>query len=64
MREPTEENGFGYEAAEVMRCLGAGERESPIMPLDETVSVLETMDEIRASWGLRYPGEEESPAAR
>jgi predicted dehydrogenase len=64
VREPTEENGFRYEAAEVMRCLAAGERESPIMPLDETVSVLETMDEIRGSWGLRYPGEEESPAGR
>ena len=58
VREPAEENGFRYEAAEVMRCLGAGEGESPIMPLDETVSVLETMDEIRRSWGLRYPGEE------
>jgi predicted dehydrogenase len=64
VREPTDENGFGYEAAEVMRCLGAGETESPIMPLDETVCVLETMDEIRESWGLRYPGEEESPAGR
>jgi hypothetical protein len=34
------------------------------MPLDETVSVLEAMDEIRSSWGLRYPGEEAGPAAR
>jgi predicted dehydrogenase len=64
VREPAEGNGFGYEAAEVMRCLGAGERESPVMPLDETVSVLETMDALRESWGLRYPGEEGSPAAR
>ncbi len=64
VREPTEENGFRYEAEEVMRCLGAGEGESRIMPLDETVSVLETMDGIRASWGLRYPGEEESPTGR
>jgi predicted dehydrogenase len=64
VREPTEENGFEYEAAEVMRCLAQGERESPVMPLDETVDVLEAMDEIRASWGLRYPDEEESPAAR
>ena len=54
---PTQENGFGYEAAEVVRCLKAGERESEIIPLDETISVLETMDEIRAAWGLRYPGE-------
>ena len=58
VREPTEENGFRYEAAEVMRCLRAGEMESAIMPLDETVSVLETMDEIRKAWGLRYPGED------
>lgn len=64
VREPAEKNGFRYEAAEVMRCLGAGERESPIMPLDETVAVMETMDEIRAAWGLRYPGEKESPARR
>ncbi len=59
-QEPTEENGFRYEAAEVMRCLGAGERESPIMPLDETISVLVTMDGIRKTWGLRYPGEEDA----
>lgn len=64
VKEPAEENGFRYEAAEVMRCLRVGEKESQIMPLDETVSVLETMDEIRASWGLRYPGEEGSPADR
>ena len=61
VREPTQENGFQYEAAEVMRCLGAGERESAVMPLDETVSILETMDGIRAGWGLRYPGEESGP---
>lgn len=64
VREKNEDNGFRYEAAEVMRCLAAGERESPIMPLDETVAVLEAMDGIRASWGLRYPGEEADPAAR
>lgn len=52
-------NGFAHEAVEVMRCLRAGEKESGVMPLDETVSVLETMDGIRDAWGLRYPGEEE-----
>ena len=55
---PVTGNGFGYEAAEVMRCLEAGKTESEIMPLDETVSVLRTMDTIRAAWGLKYPGEE------
>ena len=56
---PFEGNGFGHEAAEVMDCLRAGELESGIMPLDETVSVLRTMDELRARWGLEYPGERE-----
>jgi predicted dehydrogenase len=55
---PVSGNGFNYEAAEVMRCLEAGKTESDIMPLDETISVMRTMDRIRAAWGLRYPGEE------
>jgi predicted dehydrogenase len=55
---PVSGNGFNYEAAEVMRCLEAGKTESDVMPLDETISVMRTMDRIRATWGLRYPGEE------
>ena len=55
---PVSGNGFNYEAAEVMRCLEAGKTESDIMPLDETLSVMRTMDGIRAAWGLRYPSEE------
>jgi len=55
---PVSGNGFNYEAAEVMRCLEAGKAESDIMPLDETISVMRTMDGIRAAWGLRYPNEE------
>jgi dihydrodiol dehydrogenase / D-xylose 1-dehydrogenase (NADP) len=55
---PISGNGFNYEAAEVMRCLEAGQTESDIMPLDETLSVMRTMDGIRAAWGLRYPSEE------
>jgi predicted dehydrogenase len=55
---PVSGNGFNYEAAEVMRCIEAGKTESDIMPLDETLSVMRTMDGIRAAWGLRYPSEE------
>jgi len=55
---PVSGNGFNYEAAEVMRCLEAGKTESEIMPLDETLSVMRTMDGVRAAWGLRYPSEE------
>lgn len=52
-----EGNGYNYEAAEAMRCLKAGKLESDIMPLDETLAIMRTMDEIRAQWGLKYPGE-------
>jgi len=27
------------------------------MPLDETLSVMRTLDRIRAQWGLKYPME-------
>jgi len=27
------------------------------MPLDETLAIMETMDRVRAQWGLRYPME-------
>ncbi len=54
---PFEGNGYNYEAAEVMRCLREGRRESALMPLDETLSVMRTLDRIRAQWGLRYPME-------
>ncbi len=50
-------NGMHYEAEEVMRCLREGAIESPLMPLDETVSILETMDTIRAQLDFRYPNE-------
>jgi len=55
---PITGNGFNYEAAEVIRCLDEGRTESEVMPLDETLSVMRAMDEIRAAWGLRYPSEE------
>lgn len=50
-------NGYNYEAAEVMRCLRAGELESPVMPLAETLAIMQTMDQLRAQWGLKYPSE-------
>jgi predicted dehydrogenase len=53
--EPYQGNGYNYEAAEVMRCLRNGELESKIMSLDETLSIMETMDAIRRQWNLEYP---------
>ncbi len=54
---PYEGNGYQFQAIEVMRCLRAGLLESPNMPLDETLQIMQTMDAIRAQWGLRYPDE-------
>jgi predicted dehydrogenase len=54
---PYESNGYTYEAAEVHRCLRAGEVQSKIMPWHETLAVMETMDTLRAQWGLKYPME-------
>jgi predicted dehydrogenase len=49
-------HGLRYQAAEVGRCLRAGLTESPRMTLDETVSIMETLDEVRRQIGLTYPG--------
>ena len=54
---PFEGNGYNYEAAEVMECLRAGRTESDVMPLDETLTVMQTLDAIRDQWGLKYPME-------
>lgn len=54
---PYEGNGYNYEAAEVARCIAAGKLESDAMPHAETLELMETMDEIRGQWGLKYPME-------
>lgn len=58
LRFPYEGEGFQFEAIEVGACIRAGLTESPVYPLDETLAIMETMDRIRADWGLRYPFED------
>ena len=53
-------HGYTHEAAEVMRCLRAGESESALVPLDGTLAVMATLDAARRQIGLRYPGEQPS----
>lgn len=36
--------GYEYQASEVMRCIAKGLKESPVMPLDESVQVMEILD--------------------
>lgn len=52
---PFKSNGFENQAMEVINCLREGKLESDVMPLDESLSIMKTMDTIRFQWGLRYP---------
>ncbi len=54
---PHESNGYNYQAAAVMECLRHGKLECGIMPLDESIAILETMDRVRSQWGMKYPSE-------
>ena len=54
---PKNSHGFHFQANEVSRCLAAGKTESDVMPLDESLSIMRTMDAIREQWGLKYPME-------
>lgn len=54
---PQEGHGLRHQAAEVGRRLRAGETESPVVPLDETLAVMRTLDLVRERIGLTYPGE-------
>jgi predicted dehydrogenase len=47
-------NGFAYEIAEVERCLREGLTESPLVPLDATVAILDVLDDARRQLGVRY----------
>lgn len=54
---PFESTGYGYEAIEVMNCINSGKTESSIMPLAESLKIMQLMDSIRDQWGLKYPVE-------
>jgi predicted dehydrogenase len=47
-------SGYGYQVLEVSKAIREGRRESAIMPLDETLSIMRTLDSIREQVGMRY----------
>jgi predicted dehydrogenase len=57
INEPFEGGGFQFEAMHVADCLRAGKTESDLITLDETLSIMRTLDTIRAEIGLKYPME-------
>lgn len=48
-------NGYEYQVLECKRCLEAGLTESPMMPHEETLSIMRQMDALRKDWGVKYP---------
>jgi predicted dehydrogenase len=54
---PFAAEGYQFQAEEVGACLRDGRLQSQVMPLDETLRIMQTMDAIRDQLGLRYPME-------
>ncbi len=50
--------GYPQEAEEVMRCLDAGLKESPIVPLSFSLDLINTLDRIRKAAGISFPGKD------
>lgn len=53
---PLRGNGLVYEAEEFMTLIREGRRDSRNMPLQESLAIMRTMDALRLSWGVKYPG--------
>lgn len=54
---PIKGNGYVYMIEAVQQSVLKGETENLIMPLEETLYQMETMDELRRKWNFYYPGE-------
>ncbi|MBN9155408.1 MAG: Gfo/Idh/MocA family oxidoreductase [Microbacterium sp.] len=50
--------GKQYQALAAQELVAAGRIDGDILPIDETVAIMGTLDEVRAQIGLRYPGED------
>lgn len=48
-------NGYEYQVYECRRCIEQGLLESPMMPHEETISIMQQMDALREEWGVKYP---------
>lgn len=49
--------GMHFQAEAVERLVAAGTLTGDLLPIDETVAIMATLDEIRRQVGLAYPGE-------
>ena len=49
--------GMQFQADEIERLVTAGSLAGDILPPEESVAIMQTLDTIRGQIGLRYPGE-------
>ena len=54
---PKQLTGYEYEVEACMRAMAEGRIECPEMPHEEIIRMMELMDRLRSSWGIRYPFE-------
>ena len=50
--------GMQFQALAAERYVASGANDSEIQPIDETVAIMGTLDEVRLQIGLRYPSED------
>jgi predicted dehydrogenase len=55
-----EGRGMQFQAQAAERIIAEGRRDSDILPIDETVAIMGTLDTVREQIGVRYPGEAEA----
>jgi len=48
--------GYHFEASEVMKCINEGKIESNVVPHSYTLDLMRTLDRIRKSAGIKFPG--------
>lgn len=60
IKVPEQISGYEYEIAETISCIKEKKLECPSMPHEDTLKIMRVMDELRASWKMRYPEEIES----
>ena len=56
---PADINGYEYEIREVTEKTSGGHCHSAVHTPEDSVAVLQLMDDIRASWNMRFSFEEE-----
>lgn len=50
-------SGYEFQFAETAACIADGKIESESMPMDDTIVVMEFMDNLRKQWNMVYPQE-------